>query len=472
MFRRARPVIGGIALALASLSTVNRAVASDFAFVTTTDFITGSCSEVRLDGSYTTTINVASIHSDAVARYYDLFIYVVNRSGGDNIQILDPGSGYSTVRQFSVGPGSDPHDIVVLSPTKAYVTRYDETDIWSVDPSTGLQTGAISLSSLSDADGLPEIDMMARVGDFVYVTVQRLDRNNFFTPVGTSYVVVIDVNTDTQVDTDLGTGGVQPITLTGTNPFSDIRLDPYSGRLVVSCVGRFGVQDGGVEFINPVTNLPEGFVFTESAAGGDILDVVIVSPNKGYAIVATPSFFTHLISFNPQTGLTTGTLYAPSDYVLNDIELSPDRELFLADRTVTNPGIRIYNIEDDSEITSGPISTGLPPFDILFCVNVQTGVGDTRVRYATTLGQNYPNPFNPTTTIPFEIERDGRVRLTIFDARGRRVRTLLDENHGAGVFEEFWDGVDSQGKPVSSGVYFVRLEAAGQRNTRKMVLLK
>ena len=53
--------------------------------------------------------------------------------GGDNIQILDPENDFSTVRQFSVGAGSDPHDILVLSPTKAYVTRYNTNVIWIVE---------------------------------------------------------------------------------------------------------------------------------------------------------------------------------------------------------------------------------------------------------------------------------------------------------------------------------------------------
>ena len=105
-------------------------------------------------------------------------------------------------------------------------------------------------------------------------------------------------------------------------------------------------------------------------------------------------------------------------------------------------------------------------------MTVQTGVDDTPVRSVTRLGPNYPNPFNPTTTIPFEIERAGWVRLTIFDASGRRVRTLIDENKEAGSHEQFWNGRDSRGKPVASGVYFLRLETEGRRDTRKMVLLK
>ncbi|MCK4776585.1 MAG: hypothetical protein KAT30_17440, partial [Candidatus Krumholzibacteria bacterium] len=100
--------------------------------MTTTDFITGSSASVDVLAPYASTPNVASVHNDAVAKVYDELVYVVNRGGADNIQILDPSNSFSTVRQFSVGVGSNPHDIVVVSPTKAYVTRYDATALWIV----------------------------------------------------------------------------------------------------------------------------------------------------------------------------------------------------------------------------------------------------------------------------------------------------------------------------------------------------
>jgi len=88
--------------------------ATDFAFVTTTDYQTGSASVIWLDSKYATEKDVVPLHSDAVARFFDGYIYVINRYLGDNIQILDPANGYTTVRQFTVGNGTDPHDILVV----------------------------------------------------------------------------------------------------------------------------------------------------------------------------------------------------------------------------------------------------------------------------------------------------------------------------------------------------------------------
>jgi hypothetical protein len=90
------------------------------------------------------------------------------------------------------------------------------------------------------------------------------------------------------------------------------------------------------------------------------------------------------------------------------------------------------------------------------------------------LDQNYPNPFNPATTISFELPAGAsqRVRLSIYDATGARVRTLIDDALPGGRHSRTWDGRNHAGSPVSSGIYFYRLTAASQSQTRKMVLLK
>jgi hypothetical protein len=91
-------------------------------------------------------------------------------------------------------------------------------------------------------------------------------------------------------------------------------------------------------------------------------------------------------------------------------------------------------------------------------------------RYA--LHDNRPNPFNPTTTIAYDLPRDGRVRLTVYDVRGRPVRELVNASAPAGRHQIAWDGRNQQGQAVASGVYFYRLAAGDFVQTKKMVLLK
>src|SRR5262245_28281675 len=124
------------------------------AFVLTTDFQTGSLS-VNALGTTTVTKDVAAVYSDAVERWYGGLLYVVNRFGQDNVQVIDPAQGYATVRQFSTGNGTNPQDICFVSPTKAYVTRYEVSDLLIVNPSTGASLGVIPLGAFADADGVP-----------------------------------------------------------------------------------------------------------------------------------------------------------------------------------------------------------------------------------------------------------------------------------------------------------------------------
>ncbi len=89
------------------------------------------------------------------------------------------------------------------------------------------------------------------------------------------------------------------------------------------------------------------------------------------------------------------------------------------------------------------------------------------------LGANHPNPFNPLTVIPVSTPAASRLRLEIFDARGRLVRRLADEVFAAGEHQVRWDGQDEAGRASPSGVYFVRLQdERGSVQTRGMVLVR
>jgi len=90
------------------------------------------------------------------------------------------------------------------------------------------------------------------------------------------------------------------------------------------------------------------------------------------------------------------------------------------------------------------------------------------------LAQNYPNPFNPTTKITYFVPDGGArlVNLVIYDVRGAKVKTLVDEAQPGGKYAKVWDGLNDGGNTVSSGVYFYRLTQPGYTATKKMILLK
>jgi hypothetical protein len=454
---------------IALIAVAPAAVAADYAFITTTDYSSGSSSVIWLDPGHTTDIGVAPIHSDAVARWYGGLVYVINRSGADNIQILDPDDDFSTLSQHSTGNGTNPKDIAFVSPNKAFVSRYNSNDLLIMNPATGATLGTIDLSQFADGDGLCEMDHMLMKNGILFVAIQRLDGNNYWMPVGDSYIAVIDAAADTLIDVDPGTPGKQAIPLTAPNPFTDLKFDHIGGRILVSCVGLWGVQDGGVEIINPFDMSTDGFLITESAAGGDINEFEILSATKGYMIIATPSFTTSLLPFDPSTGSAGAPLHSPPGWVLNDIEISSEGELFVADQTGTAPGIWIWDTSADTLLTSSPKSTGLPPFQICFSV---TASSPAELPAALSLGANYPNPFNPVTTIPFSLEKGGHVEMNVYDAAGRKIHTVAKGHFTAGAHEVIWNGIGSDGRASASGVYFIRMKSAGEIAVRKIVLLR
>lgn len=93
------------------------------------------------------------------------------------------------------------------------------------------------------------------------------------------------------------------------------------------------------------------------------------------------------------------------------------------------------------------------------------------------LGSNYPNPFNPSTTIPFRIPaRPGvhaaSVHLDIFNALGQRIRSLVDGPRSPGYYRVHWDGRDTAGRDIGSGLYFYRLASGQFTDTGKMLLVE
>ncbi|MCK4549778.1 MAG: hypothetical protein KAU49_06400, partial [Candidatus Krumholzibacteria bacterium] len=305
----ATAVIMIAAAAIMPLSSA--AAATEFAFVTTTDYSSGSASVIWLDPGYTTETGVSSIHSDAVARWYNGLVYVINRAGADNIQILDPENNFSTLSQHSTGNGTNPKDIAFVSPNKAFVSRYNSNDLLIMNPATGATLGTIDLSQFADGDGLCEMDHMLIKDNILFVAIQRLDGNNYWMPVGDSYIAVIDAVADTLMDVDPGSPGVQAIPLTAPNPFTDLKFDSDGYTILVACVGLWGMTDGGIEMIDPVSMSSQGFMITEAAAGGDINEFEILSADKGYMIIATPSFTTDMVPFNPSTGIAGSPMYSP-----------------------------------------------------------------------------------------------------------------------------------------------------------------
>jgi flagellar hook assembly protein FlgD len=77
-----------------------------------------------------------------------------------------------------------------------------------------------------------------------------------------------------------------------------------------------------------------------------------------------------------------------------------------------------------------------------------------------------------STTIEYSTERDGHAVLEIYSLGGQRLRTLVNGLHPVGRHQAYWNGEDDQGRPVSSGMYLIRLQTASQVRHHKVTLIK
>ena len=462
-------------LAVSVLLLANSSSAQSDLFVITTDFSTGSTAFLAANATEAE-VNLLGIHSDAVGHYHDGRVYIVNRLGQDNILVLDAMDLRIPLTQFSVGNGANPHDIEIVAPDKAYVTRYDVASLLIVNPQNGAELGEIDLSTFADADGLPEVSQIVRVGERLYLSCQRLDRNGGWGPADVSYLIVVDLATDTLVDVDPDAEGVQGIALSVANPNS---MAVAGEQIAVGVVVNFGDRFGGVEIVDTATNRSLGLAVSEEDLGGDITSMVLVDQNRGYAVVADENFANSVRPFELSGGNVGAPLENISGGFIPNLAVDGDR-LIVADRgSFSDPasaGLKFYNAATGSFL-SGPIDTGLPPQDIVVLgdATVPTAVEETAdsLPQEFTLEAAYPNPFNASVQIPFAVwQANTPVELTVHDVLGRTVRTLAYGTVAAGRHVLHWDGRNAAGEPVGNGAYLVQLRTGSQRAVGKVMLIK
>jgi hypothetical protein len=115
----------------------------------------------------------------------------------------------------------------------------------------------------------------------------------------------------------------------------------------------------------------------------------------------------------------------------------------------------------------GPISLAIYDPDVSLLEQ-----GDINLPGELLVSSNFPNPFNPSTTIEFELSGEQVVQVSILDSRGSLIREVLNEHLAAGIHRIRWDGKNSNGLPVASGIYFYRIQTSRTTKTGKMHLLR
>lgn len=129
------------------------------------------------------------------------------------------------------------------------------------------------------------------------------------------------------------------------------------------------------------------------------------------------------------------------------------------DRPMTVKAFAVRDGWQDSEIAEGEF------------IVVSIGAGE-HLRLSTELHTAYPNPFNPAATIKFTLAEPGHVNITVYNIKGQRLKTIVDENMERGRHHIVWHGDDYSGNRLGSGVYLYRMSAFDYTKTRKILMLK
>ncbi|MBN1294402.1 MAG: T9SS type A sorting domain-containing protein [Candidatus Latescibacteria bacterium] len=129
----------------------------------------------------------------------------------------------------------------------------------------------------------------------------------------------------------------------------------------------------------------------------------------------------------------------------------------------------IYDVEIDS---NGIIWSAGPNGLYSYHGSTVTSVLKTKEPVEFILFPNHPNPFNPSTTLTYTLPSSGFASLVIYNVTGQKVREFVSDTLTAGTHSFVWDGKDSLGNPVSSGIYFSRLISGKYQATAKMLLIR
>lgn len=356
-------------------------VLANQAIITTTDYSSGSFSSLDLSTN-TATNDHLTIHSDAVVRTYRDKVYIINRLGQDNVLVLDHSDLKTPLTQYSTGNGSNPHDMAFVSEEKAYISRYEQTQLLIVNPVTGDLLGEIDLSVFADADGLPEVSQLALYGNHLFAACQRLDRDNGWVPTDVSVIAVVDVLTDQVVDVDANTAGVQGIVMASKNPAGAVLR---GNKWFLSAVNTFDdLTDGGIEVIDLANLRSDGVVLGEMALGGNLSSMAMVSDDEGYVVVLDASFVNVVKRFGLEMQSVSAGLSGLSGGFVPSLGVFGGRLYVLDGGSFVDPtsaGVKVYDVKTDQPV-AGPISTGLLPASIAFVGSVADFNGDCVVDFS------------------------------------------------------------------------------------------
>ncbi len=336
------------------------------------------------------------------------WLYRIGQYGIDTISRYDATSSLSTPEwTYTTNDDGDSsantYTLVHQDDQYGWLLRYGANSAWKVDTTAtseaDFKVAEIDLSDYRVAlDGYstePNMVDAAINNNQLFILTQRygIDGNN------TAYVVVYDLDTLTEVDTDTQTDGLKGIPLTVTNPGT---LELLNGQLYIAARGDYGSNSGGLDVIDTTTyavsNLIDGTTFADlndtSAATPQyyhVKDIAVVSDQQAYVNISVEagwsSVASYLYEINPDSNkatitttanaidvnsLMTNSVSNPEDsYSLGDITIDNNQRLWVAITNATQPGLLVLDTDTNSQ-NGDVISLDLVPDTIVFLTDELT----------------------------------------------------------------------------------------------------
>lgn len=346
----------------------------DYLVVTTTDFATGAVSVVDVEHERVFS-DVAFGSTDAIPFTHDGLVYLVHRWGIDRVDVLDPRDGFRLVAQHPVEvPGvasPNAHALAFDRQGRGLLALYEapELQIWDfTKPVAEVVTGRVDLTSFADADGSPETGDVVVMGDEAWLFMQRLDRTKGWVAAAPDLAVVVDLKSDTLVDLDANTEGVQGIELPGGWP-RQVRRGEGDDASVLYALST------GILRIDTTTRAVTWAVtpaqFAEIGIDHHLLPQSFDFDDEGgFLVAAYDADFRGVTIWRFASGGGTAavgkaTAFATElDAVERTLEVV-DGRVWFGDTRHTAPGIRRWWMHDGGDqAEANTLATGLPPYSI------------------------------------------------------------------------------------------------------------
>lgn len=340
------------------------APASGVVLATGSDFSTGFLSAIDPSGSRAYR-DLLPVFQDSTVRYDAASgaSFVLQRLGSDSVKRVDHISGYLTQYEVSLGAKLNPQAIALLPGGLFAVSFFNANHIDIRSRSSGALVTQINIASFADADGYAEAGDMLYHAGYLYVAIQRLNRNAtdaLWPPEGTSYLLRIDATNYS----------IAATTLSHSNPVSRLHYNAARDSIIFAAAGRFAANyqlDGACLEFSIASATLQAPLIRESEAGYEIADCVITTTGTGIFIGYDSALNSVFGAFNTTGPAVTGIaafLNRNNGGYLAGFMLHSNGNVFLTDRNIYQPGIRIFSGATLAELTASAVSIGLPPLNL------------------------------------------------------------------------------------------------------------